>query len=527
MTGRAAAALSGVLLCWALPAGVAAQRAGGAPLRKSDLVRLLSNPLIQRSEVAAVVRRNCLAFHPTERDWSDLRGLGADSDVMGSVGECAARGTQRTALAGALPSTSLIAAFLTPRVAAAVGTQAFVPIQVKRADGTEARGVSVVLRATSYVPGGPSGELKAVTDDSGFSVFGFQVGRLPGRYRLELVGGGSGVPFLGRPGIDLLVSPGPPAVAQVQPPRLELGLPGQPAAGLVVAIRDSFGNGVPREPIELRAASAAMGLPADTQATDSLGRVSFAVRRAALREPGQLEVRARGTTLAALDVVIATPPPPSPPRPEPAPPSGLEAGFVRGAVRSGSVRTRLADALTFAVRGRAGNPVQGRVVRFQGVNAQVEPDSAVTNSAGQVQLQVVLGSKAGIAVVAAVVDSLRTEDTLDVQPGAAFELSLERDGQRVDGGRILVELGVPFALRLRARDRYGNLTSTASLTGRLQELRSAYNSRADRRLELLAVQPEDLAAVLTFKPVQLGSTDVQITVGLTTAVAVEVVAASR
>ncbi len=506
-----------------LGSAAVAQAQGAAPLRKTDLVRLLANPLIQRQEIAAVVRRNCLSFQPTERDWSDLRTLGADSDVLSSVGTCAARGAQRPAPpgAGALPSTSLVAAFLTPRVAAPAGTQAFVPIQVKRADGTQAHNVAVVLRATSYVPGGLSGELKAVTDDSGFSVFGFQVGGLAGRYRLALVGGGPGAPFLGRPAIDLLVRPGPPAAAEVQPLRLQLGRPGEPAARLLVAVRDSFGNAVPQEPIELRPTGGAASLAPDTASTDSLGRVSFLVPPAALREPGRLDVRARGATLVSLDVANASPPP-SPPPSSTAPVRAMRAEFVQGNVHRGLARTQLADALLFEVRGSSGRPLPGKSVVFRAVNAQVEPDSAVTDSAGRVRLQVRLGSKAGIAVVTALVDSVQRHDTLRVEPGAAIELVLEREGERVDGGRILVELGVPFGLTVRARDRYGNAAPTTSLTGRLQELRASFNARRDRRLELLAVQPQDLASVLTFKPVRLGGTDLLIDVGLTATLSVQV-----
>ncbi len=545
---RAAACLAG-LLGFGWSAQAAAQNA--APLRKSDLVRLLSNPLIQRGEVAEVVRRNCLTFQPTQRDWSDLRTLGADTDVLSSVGGCAARGAQRTAPpappappaapaattpvpAAAPAAVTLVAVFLAPRVAAAAGATVPVQIQVRRADGTQARGVALALRATPRVAGGPPGEMKAVTDDSGFALVDVPVGRLAGRYRIELASG-SGMPLPGRPVVDLLVRPGPPATADVRPPRLELGPPGasDTALGVLVAVRDSFGNGVPQEPIELRPGSAAMGMVADTAATDSLGRVAFVVRRAALRQPGQLEVRARGATLASLDAVVTSPPPPPPPPaavrqpPEPAPTPELAPRFVAGTLRRGLPRTHLGDAPILEVRNRAGAPLAGKTVTFQATNAQIDPTSGVTDSAGQVRVEVTLGTKAGMALVTAVVDSVRAQDTLQVVPGAAVELVLERDGQRVDGGRILVELGVPFGLTLRARDGYGNMTSTASLTGRLQELRSSYNTRPERKLDLLAVQPEDQATVLMFKPMRLGSTDLMIAVGLTTTVSVEVVPPSR
>src|SRR2546427_5959372 len=54
-----------------------------------------------------------------------------------------------------------------------------------------------------------------------------------------------------------------------------------------------------------------------------------------------------------------------------------------------------------------------------------------TDSSGQVAVEVRLGMKAGHAYVTALVDSLRRQDTLEVEPGVAFELVLEREDQRV------------------------------------------------------------------------------------------------
>src|SRR5438067_13835049 len=93
--------LSG-LVALGCPVLVAAQ--GTEPLRKTDLIRLLSNPIIRKGEVADLVRRNCLAFRPTERDWADLRVLGADADVMSSVGGCAARQASRATVTQASPA---------------------------------------------------------------------------------------------------------------------------------------------------------------------------------------------------------------------------------------------------------------------------------------------------------------------------------------------------------------------------------------------------------------------------------------
>jgi hypothetical protein len=471
--GRSPAYVAALLLAGTPAASAALASQGTTPLRKTDLIRLLANPLIQRGEIAEVVRRNCLSFRPSERDWSDLRSLGADADVLGSVGACSARGappaqtapapaptpapapaSPAAAPAGSPAPVSLVATFLNPRVAAVVGARATVPIQLKRADGTPARGVMLALRPTPRLVAGPPGEIKAVTDDSGFAAFDLPAGRAAGRYRLELVGG-SGAPLPGRPVADLIVTPGPPTSAEVLPASFEFG-------------------------------------PGDSGAV-------------AVAQP-----RRRADPSPAPPVAGSTAP-------------QLDAAFVHGAVQRGLPRTRLADALTFQVRTPSGVPLPGKVVTFQAVNAEVDRDSAVTDSGGKVALQVRLGMKAGRALVTALVDTLRRQDTLEVEPGVAVELVLEREDVRVDGGRILVELGIPFNLTLRARDRYGNATPTATLTARLGELRSAYNARADRLLDLLAVQPQGAAIVLTFKPMRLGSTDLKIDVGLSASVAMEVI----
>jgi len=67
---------------------------GIAPLRKSDLVRLLSGSVMSQQEIAQLVRRNCLTFAPTDRDRSDFRRLGAEAPVLEAVDGCARRATR-------------------------------------------------------------------------------------------------------------------------------------------------------------------------------------------------------------------------------------------------------------------------------------------------------------------------------------------------------------------------------------------------------------------------------------------------
>ena len=253
----------------------AAQGGGGEPLRKSDVIRLLSNPLIGAGEVADLIRRTCLAFRPTERDWADLRELGASADVLSSVGACAAREPRRATLASAAPPAApapavpatrpapaaprgspaatappaspplpmVVAALLAPRVVVGPGAVALVELQVKKSDGTDAGGVKLVLRGSSEIPEGATRDVEAVADDSGFASFHVPVGRQTGRYRLEVVGAAGGA-LPGRPGVELVVRADLPARVEA-PSQLELGPPGDGALALPVAVKDSFGNPVP------------------------------------------------------------------------------------------------------------------------------------------------------------------------------------------------------------------------------------------------------------------------------------------
>ncbi|HEY6090854.1 MAG TPA: Ig-like domain-containing protein [Gemmatimonadales bacterium] len=74
-----------------LLATLALQGSGGAPLRKSDLVRLLSGADMSSGELAQLVRRNCLTFDPTARDKNDLKVMGADPAMLAAVDDCARR----------------------------------------------------------------------------------------------------------------------------------------------------------------------------------------------------------------------------------------------------------------------------------------------------------------------------------------------------------------------------------------------------------------------------------------------------
>src|SRR2546428_11440146 len=68
-----------------------AQSVGAEPLRKTDLVRLLSVGTLGPGELAALVRRTCVSFAPTSRDRADLAALGADSAAPREIEQPARR----------------------------------------------------------------------------------------------------------------------------------------------------------------------------------------------------------------------------------------------------------------------------------------------------------------------------------------------------------------------------------------------------------------------------------------------------
>ncbi len=71
------------------PAAASAQE--GGPLLKSDLVRMMTASNYTSTEMAAIVRMNCVGFEPTERDRSQLLTLPGAELVMAEVDRCVSR----------------------------------------------------------------------------------------------------------------------------------------------------------------------------------------------------------------------------------------------------------------------------------------------------------------------------------------------------------------------------------------------------------------------------------------------------
>ena len=77
-----------MLVLGLLPLPRLARSQGTSPLRKAELVRLLATGALKQRDIAALVRRNCVTFRPSERDRAELRAAGADDEVLAAVDQC-------------------------------------------------------------------------------------------------------------------------------------------------------------------------------------------------------------------------------------------------------------------------------------------------------------------------------------------------------------------------------------------------------------------------------------------------------
>src|SRR6266513_988332 len=467
------------------------------PLEKIQLIRLLTNPLFAQSEVADVVRRSCIGFRPTDRDWADLRSAGAGGDVIASVAACGSRphvGDPIT-VANTAPLT-LTAIALTPDVVAAVGSRSNIRVLVHRA-GTPQRGVPLRLGGTTALA--LSRDVTAITDDSGVAVFQLSPIAHLGMHRLEILSGSSSA-LRGRPTISFRILAGAPARVHVTP---EYIASSERAVTVVATVSDSLGNPVPEEAIQL---TSGIGAPVFAP-TDSLGRGSFVVPSASLPRGDALQLRVRALPPVLVPVADA------------AGLSGVATGFNSTEERHGRVGAPLSHPLLFRARNIQGEPATGRLAYFRSINARVTPDSAVLDSTGQVALQVTLGARAGEALVLARIDSVERIATLSAAPGPLFSLVIEYNGEAVTGRRISVPVRVPFILRVTARDFYGNETSIEALS-RMMRAGQVQTIARQPHLQLVHLEPRENEVVVTLQAQQFGVYDFTVGSGITASVRV-------
>jgi len=475
------------------------------PLDKTELIRLLTNPLFAQTELADVVRRSCLTFHPTERDWSDLRSAGAGGEVIASAAVCDTRRTTSSAVNSAASEKPLpqpITAVAQPaEIVLTAGNAPTVRVRLSRGR-TPIRRTTLALRGTTAL--GLPRDASAVTDDSGIAVFRLPSVSRVGSHQFE-IRTGAGATLPGQPAVMLSVKSARPNRLRVTPDYVAFRS-GDTTTTIVAAVTDSLGNPVSGEGVDMNG-----GIRAPlTGVTDSAGRATFTLMANSVSRGGSVQVRVRG--LAAVDLEISAP----------AGLSGVNTGFLPIASTYGPVGNALSDSLIFRARTVQGMPAVGRTVRFRALNARVTPETAVLDSTGRVRLDVVMGVRAGEAAIFASIDSVERVVTLRAEPGPIDSLILDRNGEVINGRAIVVQVGVPFALRLRARDLYGNETSIDALGQALRAGRARLNVR-QQDLQLVNLESADSVVVVTLKALRVGTYQFVIGSGITANVRVDAI----
>jgi tetratricopeptide (TPR) repeat protein len=307
-----------------LPRALAAQQGerSGRALRKSDLVRYLAGTTYTKAEIAALVRRNCLAFVPSARDRDDLRRLGATPEILREVDACVRRGNRATEeVAGEVGEAAkappareravgpVRLTLIDSSVTAVAGAVAYFSVELRRGGrvGQPVVGKSVRLLGADAIPGGTHEEPTAVTDARGRATFTVPAGTRAGTYRLTVVAA-DGTPLSGNQTVVLATGAAAPASVVLAPNTLTVD-PGERGTRQVIAtVSDAFGNVVPHTTVQLRPPLGRAGLSLQTRQTTDSGTVRFEVPTASLRAGDTLAVLLDGRAVAALPVVAAPPP---------------------------------------------------------------------------------------------------------------------------------------------------------------------------------------------------------------------------
>ncbi|HVH68121.1 MAG TPA: hypothetical protein VM716_09660 [Gemmatimonadales bacterium] len=272
---------------------------GTQPLRKAELIRLLATGAMTKPAIASLVRRNCVTFRPTARDRAELRTAGADAGVLAAIDQCL---ESRQALAprphprapSPQPPTAPappLHVIVTRELSAPIGSETEVRVQLFRGAVPE-RGVLLILRGASAIPGGVTQDPTAITDERGIASFRILAGTTPGAYRLSVAEPNAGAAPFGDTGeIAFVTTPISQPAARPAPPPPPKPIPaeqrtqfirgeslhgtvgGSLGAPLVLEVRDETGTPIAHEAVAFTATGGGGGTtvrPATTQ-TDVAG----------------------------------------------------------------------------------------------------------------------------------------------------------------------------------------------------------------------------------------------------------------
>lgn len=300
---RTSRALAGAL-CFSL-AATAAQAQEAVPLHKGDLVRFLTGSTYSKPEIAAIVRRACLAFTPTTRDYENLRELGATTAVVAAMRTCTENNNRvaRAETAAPAPVRPMEIDLPYRAVTAQAGSVALYTVTIRRGS-TPLSGVRLLLRGSREIAGGAHAELNANTDRDGRATFSIPAGTTAGNTSLRIADA-DGVQMNGVTDFVLTTLPAGPALVKVTPQTIDIGAGGRGPRDITVSVSDPFANPVPQATVALKQFPPRGSAVAPTQITNSTGVAHFSLPTAQLQDGDSLVVTIGDRPYAALHVTAA------------------------------------------------------------------------------------------------------------------------------------------------------------------------------------------------------------------------------
>ncbi len=472
-------ALTALLVAFASP--LATQRP--QPLRKTDLIRLLTSSTLSKNDVAAQVRRACISFVPSARDRADLIAAGADTAVFAAMEAC-----RRPS-----PALRLVAP---ARVFAVTGSEVTIEARVLRREVPQS-GVTVVVRGGGGLLGAAEQDPAAVTNAQGIATLRFLAGISPGTHPLALVLPGAldmrPVP------IELTTSPASAVRIEIGTPIVSVREASRVGAVARFTVTDDRRRPVPGLRLSLEGITAELGPGIGAVLTDRAGTAAIAIPSASVRRGGQVGLLLGGTRIASFTLLLEA----VALHPE-------RTQFMGATQVRGTVGTPLVAPVVFQVRDTLGVVVPGYPVTFVVRNGAATPGATVTDANGVARATVVLGQRAGPVSITAQAGRIAKEVTLYAMPAQPENLVVERGDVVVT--RLDLTRRDTVTLRVMTRDHFGNQTVQTNL--RAQVFGSAATLRETRATA---------AGTVTLTPRRNGTATLQVAAsGLVTTVPVTV-----
>lgn len=473
-----------LLLALLLGGLVAPAAAQDAPLRKSDIVRMLSGSTYSVDEVATIVRSNCLSFAPTERDLSDFRELGANDAVLTAVRDCAARGAAGDGDAQPEPAPTPVFEVepVSALVSAPVDSTALVTVLVRRG-GQLAGGVEIVLDGSGEISGAAELDRAGASGSDGRATIRVPTGDRVRRYPLT-IRSPDGV-LTGTTALTLEATPGPPA--RLASPRSPVVFRGGPLE-LPVEVTDEFGN--PVSEVEVAVAGLPDGGVLARGATGADGRIGLTVAPESLRGVDRLVVSSADRTIGELALESDV--------------QGTTMAFVAGTSQTGVPGEPLADPVTVEVYDVAGDPARGADVRFTATNGSVGSETVRTGTDGRASVRVIAGpdasrpvevrARSGVAEALVSLPVLSREDVV--------AQALAQGQRRLEAGEAdaaITSYRRAADLQPRNVEAWVGLGDALVAAGRTDRAREAYE-------EALDVEPGNTRAADALSELGLGRT---------------------